>query len=168
MSASFPDIRPLRRSHGFTLIELMLVLLLMGIVGAAISLGAAPRPDEMLRRDARELALRLMAAQHAVRLDGRVIAWQALGDGYRFTRGSWVQVPGSVVPALSTAGALDQFEGDDMLRPRHWRAGEVEVQPAQPLLLTSEWIGSPLRLELHSEGHTQVIERDASGAFVRP
>lgn len=156
------------RPLGFTLIEVMVVLIMVGIAGAAISLSVTPRVTDMLRLDARELALRLTAAQHEVRMDGRVIAWQAIDDGYRFTRGIWTSAPGSMVPVLSTAGALDHFEGDDVLRPRQWRAAGVEVMPSQPLLLTSEWIGSPLRLELHSGDSTLVIERDASGAFVLP
>ncbi|WP_370679416.1 prepilin-type N-terminal cleavage/methylation domain-containing protein [Comamonas sp. GB3 AK4-5] len=159
---------PNHRKRGFSLIEVMVVLVIIGIATAAISVNISAKPSDTLRLDARELAQRLTAAQNEVRLDGRVIAWQSLGEGYRFTRGVWVSVPGSVVPALSTAGALDLFERDDVLRPRQWRAGAVDVMPSRPLLLTSEWIGSPLRLELRSGNNKVVLERDATGAFVVP
>lgn len=159
---------PIQRSRGFTLIEIMVVLVIIGIAAAAISLSATPSPANTLRLDARELAQRLRAAQQEVRADGRVIAWQPLGDGYRFARGTWIDVPGSVVPAVSTAGQLDTFERDDALRPRRWRAGVVDVAPASPLLLTAEWIGRPWRLELHSGTHAVAVVRDATGAFLVP
>lgn len=157
-----------RHSEGFSLIEVMIVLVIVGIATAAISLSVVPNPADTLRLDARELAQRLSAAQHEVRVDGRVIVWQPLDKGYRFSRGVWVNREGSVVPQVSTAGALDNFPRDEVLRPRLWRAGAVSVAPAKPLLLTAEWIGQPLRLELHSGNVTVTLERDASGAFRVP
>ncbi|SDS18853.1 general secretion pathway protein H [Halopseudomonas litoralis] len=154
-----------RRSRGFTLIELMIVLIIIGVATAAISLDIAPAPDENLRRDARELALRLTTAQNEVRIDGRVIAWQALGDGYQFVRGTWTNTLGSVVPVVSTAGELDRFDSDEALRPRQWRATQVAVSPETPLLLTSEWIGAPLKLELRSGEHQVAIVRDNTGNY---
>ncbi|GGY04345.1 GspH/FimT family pseudopilin [Paludibacterium paludis] len=159
---------PILRGRGFSLIEVMVVLVIVGIASAAISVSVTPNAADTLRLDARELAARLSAAQHEARLDGRVIVWQPLGDGYAFARGTWTAVPGSVVPAVSTAGELDRFAGDDALRPRRWRAGEVEVAPAAPLRLTSEWIGAPLRLTLRHGADAVVIERDAAGAFRVP
>lgn len=157
-----------RHSAGFSLIEVMIVLVIIGIATAAISVSVIPNPADTLRLDARELAQRLSAAQSEVRVDGRVIAWQATDRGYRFSRGVWLEREGSPVPVLSTAGALDNFSQDEVLRPRLWRAGEVNVTPGGPLLLTSEWISKPLRLELHSARATVTLERDASGAFVVP
>lgn len=155
-------------SAGFSLIEVMIVLVIIGIASAAISLSVMPNPADTLRLDARELALRLNAAQQAVRVDGRVIVWQAVGNGYRFSRGVWVTRPGSVVPQVSTRGALDTFSRDEVLHPVNWRAGTVTVVPGKPLLLTAEWVGDPLHLELRSATATVTLERDASGAFRVP
>jgi len=140
-------------------------MVIVGIATAAISLSAAPDPAEPLRRDARELALRLTTAQHEVRIDGRVVAWEARGDGYQFVRGVWTGTSDSVIPMVSTSGELDRFARDDALRPRTWRAGVVEVTPASPLLLTSEWIGMPVSLRLRSGPYAATIIRDATGAF---
>lgn len=154
-----------RHSRGFTLIEVMIVLVIIGVASAAASLSIAPDPADNLRQDARELALRLTTAQNEVRIDGRVIAWQALGDGYQFVRGTWANTPGSVVPVVTTAGELDRFDGDEALQPRQWRATQVAVSPETPLLLTSEWIGAPLKLELRSGEHQVAIVRDGTGAY---
>lgn len=150
---------------GFSLIELMIVMVIVGIATAAISLAVAPDPAGELRRDARELALRLAVAQNEVRIDGRVIAWQADANGYRFSRGTWRAAPGSAIPTVSTLGALDTFARDDELRPRQWRAGAVEVMPARPILLTSEPIGVAWRIELRRGNVTVAVLRDAAGAY---
>ncbi|HKS35049.1 MAG TPA: prepilin-type N-terminal cleavage/methylation domain-containing protein [Enterobacteriaceae bacterium] len=156
------------RSHGFSLIEVMVVLVIIGIATTAITVSVAPNPADTLRLDARELALRLTAAQQEVRVDGRVIAWQPQGDGYRFSRGIWVNTPGSVVPRVSVSGRLDTFARDDLLHPRRWKAENVIASPAKPLLLTAEWPGQPLMLELRSGPHAVRLERDATGTFRVP
>lgn len=153
------------RNRGFSLIEVMVVIVIIGIATATISVSITPNPGDALRLDARELAQRLSAAQHEVRIDGRLIAWQPRGDGYYFARGTWVNVPGSVVPTVSTAGELDQFARDDVLRPRQWRTNPVEVNPARPLTLTSEWMGQPWQLELRSGDYIATIVRDGTGGF---
>jgi len=150
---------------GFSLIELMIVMVIVGIATAAISLAVAPDPAQELRRDARELALRLAVAQNEVRIDGRVIAWQADADGYRFARGTCQAAPGSSIPTVSTLGTLDTFARDDELRPRQWRAGPVEVTPARPIVLTSEPIGAAWRLELRRDGASVAVLRDAAGGY---
>ncbi|MGF6347148.1 general secretion pathway protein H [Variovorax sp. W2I14] len=153
------------RARGFSLIELMIVMVIVGIATAAISLAIAPDPAHELRRDANELVRRFAIAQNEVRADGRVIAWQADSDGYRFSRGTWQPVPGSAIPVVSTLGALDTFARDDMLGRAAWRTGPVEVTPAGPVLLTSEAIGTRWQLVLRHGGATVTVLRDAAGGY---
>jgi general secretion pathway protein H len=154
-----------KNEGGFSLIELMVVMVIVGIATAAISLGIAPDPAQALRRDAQELVRRMAVAQNEVRVDGRVIAWEADADGYRFARGTWSDVPGSAIAVVSTSGVLDTFERDDELRPRRWSGGAVEVTPARPVLLTSEPIGAEWRLTLRRGGATVSVLRDAAGGY---
>lgn len=154
-----------KRRHGFSLIEIMLVLVIIGIATRMISVSISPSAGDTLRLDARELAQRLSAAQQEVRIDGRLIVWEPRGDGYSFARGRWTTLPGSLVPAISTAGNLDRFAHDDILHPRRWRANAVEVKPGHPVVITSELMGEPLQLELHSGNYTANIVRNRNGSF---
>jgi general secretion pathway protein H len=96
-------------SRGFTLIEVLVVLLIMGLfVGLA---SAIVRPDErgLLRVEAERLALLLDLAASESRLAGKPIAWTADGPGYRFWRmtgdDGWTEVRDS---DLLRARALPQ------------------------------------------------------------
>ncbi|NLB58425.1 MAG: prepilin-type N-terminal cleavage/methylation domain-containing protein, partial [Gammaproteobacteria bacterium] len=67
---------------GFTLVELMVVLAVVGLLGAVVLL-TAPSPDAALRRDAETLATRLAQAQQEAILSTRALRVQADGAGYR-------------------------------------------------------------------------------------
>jgi len=84
------------RHGGFTLLELLVVLLVMGIVVGLAS--AAARPDEraVLRVEADRLALLLDLAAIEARNSGRAIAWTVEAPAYRFWRqapdGQWLEI----------------------------------------------------------------------------
>lgn len=70
---------------GFTLVELMVVLVLMGLAAAAVVL-ALPDPRGSLVNDAERFAARVRAAQEGAIGEGRPIALSVGGGGYRFER----------------------------------------------------------------------------------
>jgi general secretion pathway protein H len=76
---------PRRRIAGFTLIEVMVVLVIMGLVATGITVGL----DSLRGRDAEQalkrLRLVLEASADRASVRGRPIAVEFLPDGYRFS-----------------------------------------------------------------------------------
>jgi general secretion pathway protein H len=96
------------RNRGFTLLELLVVLLVMGLFAGLVATTARPDDRVRLRVEAERLAQLLDLAAVEARLTGKPIAWTAVvtaeGAQYRFWR--WREDAG-----WSEAG-------DDSLRPR--------------------------------------------------
>ncbi|WP_347900605.1 type II secretion system minor pseudopilin GspH [Pseudomonas purpurea] len=139
--------------HGFTLIELMVVLVIIGIASAAISLSIKPDPLNLLRKDADRLAQLLQVAQAEARADGRPISWKADAKGFRFSRQN------------DDGQGVEHFKDDPQLRPRAWQspAMEVRIEPKQPLVLNAEWINPPLEIRLSDGQHRLNVQRSAAG-----
>jgi len=76
--------RTRRGRQGFTLIEMLVVLLIMGLLVGLVSITAQPDDRALLRVEAERLAQLLDLAATESRLTGRSIAWTADGPGYRF------------------------------------------------------------------------------------
>jgi general secretion pathway protein H len=140
-----------QRAHGFTLLELMVVLVIIGICTAGIGLGMNTLldPQRKLRQDALQLAQHLQVARNEARIDGRTLRWQADAKGYAFSRrdgGRWVVL-----------------QRDDQLRPREWQANEVSVRPRDGIELPPEWIGTPWEVAITSGANTLRIVDDGNG-----
>jgi general secretion pathway protein H len=78
--------RPPSKGRGFTLIEMLVVLLIMGLFVGLVSTITQPDERALLRVEAERLAQLLDLASMQSRLTGRSIAWTADGPGYRFWR----------------------------------------------------------------------------------
>jgi general secretion pathway protein H len=101
------------RTTGYTLIEMLVVVLIMGIFLGLVS--AVARPDERTRLniEAERLAQLLNLAAAESRLTGKPIRWTADGPGYRFWR------------AHEEGGWLEIHNSSDLLRPRTMPDGMV-------------------------------------------
>nr|WP_044487943.1 GspH/FimT family pseudopilin [Pseudomonas entomophila] len=133
--------------RGFTLIELMVVLVIVGIASAAISLNIRPDPGKRLRADGERLAHLLELAQSEAQADGQPLRWKNEAGGYRFVR------------------ADGQMLAEGPLQPRRWQADAVKVQvePRGPLWLEGEWVTTPLSLRLRSGQATVQLTRTGAG-----
>jgi general secretion pathway protein H len=84
------------RARGFTVLELLVVLLVMGIAAGLASVAARPDDRALLRVEADRLALLLELAGAEARDGGRAIAWSVNGTGYRFWRhggdAQWIEI----------------------------------------------------------------------------
>lgn len=76
-----------RRQHGFTLIEISVVLLIVGIITTFLVLSIGNRPlDDRMHNEARRLHQLIGLAADEAQLKGVQIGLQLGSDGYRFLR----------------------------------------------------------------------------------
>ncbi|MDM9560238.1 type II secretion system minor pseudopilin GspH [Bordetella petrii] len=149
---------------GFTLIEMLVVVVIIAIGASMVSLSIASSSGRELRGDAERLVDAFAVAQSEARSDGRAIRWRADARGWSFERRGRA-------PRVSAQDdgprAPDRFEDDSALRPQAWSAPPVllSLAPDRPVVFGTEWIADPLVLELAANGETVRIERDAAGGY---
>ena len=154
--------------RGFTLIELMVVLVIVGIAATAVTIQTGTSAQQALRQDAARLMQRFLAAQNEVRADGRPITWAYDDAGYRFVRRA--PIPFAATPVTQAAAAAlpaDTFADDELLQPRTWGQApvQVEVAPRGAAVFTAEWIAAPLTVRLAAGDASVQVVRDAAGRY---
>ena len=93
------------RRRGFTLIELAVVVLIIGIIIAAIGINLTRSDRDQVRDEAERLALLVQAAHDEAVLQGRVMVLELTTEGYRFLQ-------------LGDDGKLVVVGPGDLLAPR--------------------------------------------------
>ncbi len=73
-----------RYQQGFTLLELLVVLVIVGIMLGAVSFGTMQSSRQRLQTDAQRIALLLQMAREEAIVRNRPIAFEANQNGYRF------------------------------------------------------------------------------------
>ena len=101
-------------TQGFTLVELMVVLFIVGLMGAAVML-TAPGEGDVLARDADTLATRLVRAQEEAILGTRAIQVVVDSEGHRVERQDfdrWEALDEAPFQAVAwTPGTAPAFDG---------------------------------------------------------
>jgi len=155
------------RPAGFTLLELMVVIVLAGILVSLVTINIAPDPRQQLQREAQRVGQLMALAADESRITQQPIVWEADLLGYRFV--------------TESGGERRLLTGDDLLRERTWETPLTRLavldnggpQPAQVLLgpgappvrvaIAREWIQPRWRLELTSEDGSVRVDFDEAG-----
>jgi general secretion pathway protein H len=163
--AALPGGRP--SCGGFTLIEMLVVIVLAGILISVVSISVTPDPRQKLMREAQRIGQLMTLAADEARIRQLPIVWEADLRGYRFI--------------AEVGGERQLLTGDDLLRERTWETPLTRLsiqdgagpQPAQTLLgpgappvrmaIAREWVQPRWRLELSNEDSTVRLDFDESG-----
>jgi general secretion pathway protein H len=89
-----PETRTRANDRGFTLIELMIVITIIGLASAVV-VWALPDPRGRLLDEATRFAARTRAAQQSAIVGARPVSVWVTGGGYGFderTRGAWAPI----------------------------------------------------------------------------
>jgi general secretion pathway protein H len=152
---------------GFTLIEMLVVIVLAGILISIVTISVTPDPRQKLLREAERIGQLMSLAADEARIRQLPIVWEADLRSYRFVS--------------EVGGERRLLSEDDLLRERNWETPLTRLslqdgagpQPAQVLLgpgappvrmaIAREWVQPHWRLELTSEDATVRIEFDEAG-----
>lgn len=150
-----------RTAHGFTLVEVMVVMVIIGIVLGMVSLNAIPSPRQNLQNEAQRLALLLQLARDEAIVRNRLVAFEATPESYRFM--------------VRNELRWDAVTKDDLLRERPFKNAPLTLlldPPGEgatvPLRITfgREPVDKPFVLTLAAGDDHVAIRADGIGHFV--
>ena len=148
------------RTRGFTLVELLVVMVIIGLTLGMATLNAIPSPRQDLDKEAQRLALLLQLARDEAIVRNRLVAFEANGDRYRFmVRGD---------------AGWEPVTRDDLLREREFKNSPLQLilEPTgtgNPDMLRitfgREPVDRPVVLTMAKGGNTVAIRADGVGHF---
>jgi general secretion pathway protein H len=150
----------LRRTSGFTLVEIMVVMVIIGVTLGLVSLNAFPSPHQDLQKEAQRLSLLLQLARDEAIVRNRLVTFEATPERYHFL--------------VRNETRWDVITGDDLLRERDFSDAPVTLLldpssagTANPLRITfgREPVDKPFVLTLASGNARVAIHADGVGHF---
>jgi general secretion pathway protein H len=148
------------RGGGFTLVEIMVVLVIIGVTLGLASLNAMPSPRQDLQKEAQRIALLLQLARDEAIVRNRPVAFEATPERYHFL--------------VRTETRWEPIAKDDLLRERDFKNAPLTLllDPTtagtlNPLRITfgNEPVDKPFVLTLASGNDRVAIRADGVGHF---
>jgi general secretion pathway protein H len=148
------------RGGGFTLVEIMVVLVIIGVTLGLASLNAIPSPRQDLQKEAQRIALLLQLARDEAIVRNRPVAFEATPERYHFL--------------VRTETRWQPIANDDLLRERDFKNAPLTLllDPTtagtlNPLRITfgNEPVDKPFILTLASGNDRVAIRADGVGHF---
>ncbi|WP_438942934.1 GspH/FimT family pseudopilin [Paraburkholderia piptadeniae] len=148
-----------RRQRGFTLLEMLVVLVIAGLLVSltALTMNRNPRTD--LNEEAQRLALLFESAGDEAQVRARPIAWLPVEGGFRFD--------------IHTRDGWRPLRDDDLLGPRQWEGGVTGVAIDYPgsdthserIVFGTESIDTPVQVTLFSPVGRATIVGTGNGRY---
>ena len=157
----FKTVRRGAPARGFTLLELLVVLVIAGMLLGLVSFNAMPSKRQVLQNDAQRIALLLQTARDEAILRNRPILFEADGERYHFlirNENKWEPIP-----------------QDDLLREREFKRAPVglAIEPQQVdqaerlrVVFGREPVDKPFVLTMTAGEEQVVIRADGVGHYV--
>ncbi|MFM0240079.1 GspH/FimT family pseudopilin [Paraburkholderia phytofirmans] len=147
-----------KRAAGFTLLEMLVVLVIAGLLVSLTALTMTRNPRTDLNEEAQRLALLFESAGDEAQVRARPIAWQPLDGGFRFD--------------LRTEDGWRPLR-DDLLGPRRWEGGVTGVSISYPgsdsqpsrIVFGTEAIDVPVQITLFSAAGSATIVGTGNGRY---
>lgn len=146
-------------ARGFTLLEMLVVLVVAAIMLSVATLSLMPTAQSVLREESQRLAFLMENGAMSSQAGGQPLAWSGTGNSYRFWKqtkeGEWVRI-----------------ERDNLLHPRTLpdaiHIGEVSfngrrIEPGALVLLSPELSAKDFRVSLLSSNLNADVIGDGLG-----
>lgn len=152
--------RQVNKANGFTLLELMVVLVVVGIMLGLVTFNAIPDKQQALQRDAQRIALLLQLAREEAIVRNSQVAFELDNERYRFY--------------VRSNDEWELLTDNELFRERSFKNSplviSIEPNPTQAtfplkIIFGREPVDKPFTLTLGYQGASVSIHADGVGHF---